>query len=278
MNKRVIVTCAIGLVTMFGVGTGFAFDFFGSSSVNLPLQEVEFTSGGDMQGSFHGMSVKLTDSNSALVCYEDANWHNEAIAVKEYIVPASVLEDVKTIFNKNKLVRCEKAPQSKFQLLDGATNSYRFYFDKKRVYFSSTQNLSRENNAGLREISKCVAAACEKGKRLPGLVLEKDKDGNRPLRRALIKDKMAVSVVGYKNKQLIISVGNDLEEAREVAFKSKLIEVNKPDNIVAEKHSDKSVTVDKHDNYEYTWELDKRLEAGKYSLDFDGYTTEFEIR
>lgn len=278
MNKRVIITCAIGLVTMFGVGTGFAFDFFGSSSVNLPLQEVQFTRGGDMQGSYHGMSVKLADNNSAWVCYEDANWHNEAIAVKEYIVPASVLEDVKTIFNKNKLARCEKAPQSKFQVLDGATSSYRFYFDKKRVYFSSTQNISRESYNALREISKCVATACEKGQRLPGLVLAKDKDGSGPLRRAWVKGEMVVRVVGYKNKRLTISVGNDLEEAKEIVIKSRLTAFNKPDSIVAEKLSYRSVTVDKHDNYEYTWELDKRLEIGKYSLNFGGYTTEFEIK
>lgn len=278
MNKRVIIVSALGLVTMFGVGTGFAFDFFGKSSIDLPLQEVSFTSGGDMLGSYHGMSVRLTDKNSALVCYEDASWHNEAIGVKEYIVPASVLEDVKTIFNDNKLARCEKAGKSKFLALDAATNSYHFYFDKKSVYFSSTQNLSRENYNALREIKKCVSAACEKGQRLPGLVLEKDKDGNLPLRRPIVKDEFIVRVVGYKNKRLTISVGNDLEEAKKVVFKSKITELNKPETIVVEKISDQSVTVDKHDNYEYTWELDKRLEAGKYSLDFDGYTTDFEIK
>lgn len=273
MNKRVIITCAIGLVTMFGVGTGFAFDFFGSSSVNLPLQEVAFTSGGDMQGSFHGMSVKRTDANSALVCYEDANWHNEAVAVKEYMVPAGVLEDIKTIFNNNKLARCEKAAKSKYQVLDGATNSYRFYFDKKSIYFSSTQNLSKANYDALREISKCVAAACEKGERLPGLVLEKDRDGNRPLRRALIKGEMAVSVVGYKNKDMIISIGNDMDADKSVGLKFKLTELNN-NKVVAEKITDEEISVSKHSDYEYIW----KLENGKYRLYLGGYSTDFEIK
>lgn len=278
MNKRVIMTCALGIATMFGVGTGFAFDFFGSSSVNLPLQSVSFTSGGDMQGSFHGMTVKLSGNNTALVCYEDAEWHNEAIAVKEYIVPASLLEDIKTIFNTNKLARCEKASKSRYQVLDAATSSYRFYFDNKSIYFSTTQNLSKENYAALREISKCVSAACEKGQRLPGLVLENDKEGYRPLRRALIKGKMAVSVVGYKNKSLTISLGNDLEEEKSVALKSKLVEINNPTIIVAEKLTDKTVAVGSHSDYDYSWELEKRLEPGKYRLDLDGYTADFEIK
>lgn len=278
MNKRVIIVSALGLVAMFGVGTGFAFDFFGSSSIDKPLQEVHFTSGGDMQGSFHGMSVKLADNNSALVCYEDAEWHNEAVEVKEYIVPASVLEDVKTIFNKNKLARCEKASTSKFQVLDGATSSYRFYFDSKRIYFSSNQNLSRENYDALKEIKKCVAAACEKGQRLPGLVLEKNQEGYKPFRRVCIKDAMAIGVVGYKNKSLIISVGNDLDEDKSVALKTRLTEINKPEITVAENITDKTVTVYKHDAYEYSWKLDKRLEPGKYHLDLGGYTTDFEIK
>lgn len=278
MNKRVIVTCALGLVTMFGVGTGFAFDLFGSSNINLPLLEVSFTSGGDMQGSFHGMSVKRTDNNSALVCYEDASWHNEAVEVKEYIVPAALLEDIKTIFNSKKLARCEKASTSKFQVLDGATSSYRFYFDSKRIYFSSTQNLSRENYAALKEIKKCVAAACEKGQRLPGLVLEKNQEGYKPFRRAYVKDAMAIGVVGYKNKSLIISVGNDLDEDKSVALKTRLTEFNKPDTIVAENLTDRTVTVDKHSDYEFTWELTKRLEPGKYRLALDGYSADFEIR
>lgn len=278
MNKRVIMICALGLTTMFGVGTGFAFGFFGGGSVDLPLKSVNFTSGGDMIGSFHGMSVNMVDNNSALVCYEDAKWHNETIAVREYLVPVSLLGDIKAIFNKNKLARCERAPKSPFQILDGATSSYSFGFEKKHIHFSSTQNISQGSYNALREISKCVAAACEKGERLPGLALEKDKDGYLPLRRTFVKDAIAIRVIGYKNKGLTISIDNDLEEERKVSLQSKIEELNDSHRIIAEKITEKSVTVYKHDNYEYRWELDKRLEAGKYCLTLGGYTTEFEIK
>ena len=281
MNKKVLIgslLCTVGFSSIFGFSTGFAFDFFGSSSVDLPLKDVSFTSGGDMQGSFHGMSVRDMENGSALVCYEDASWHHEAISVKEYIVPVSLLDDIKTVFNNNKLVRCEKAPKSKYQILDGATRSYSFYFEKRPINFSSTQELPKECNAALREISKCVASACEKGQRLPGLVLEKDAIGNMPLRTAAVKGALAIKAVGYKNKILTVSIGNGTEEEKAVALQAKIFEVNKPENIVAEQITDQITKVPAHYDDDYRWELDKRLEAGKYCLTLGGYSTEFEIK
>lgn len=280
MNKRILVgslLCAVGLTTIFGFNTGFAFDFFSKSSVDLPLKSVSFYRGGDMQGSTRDMSVEALDNDSAIVCYENAAWHHEAINVKEYIVPISVLEDIKNIFNNNKLVRCENAPKSKYMVLDGATSSYYFHFEKRTIRFSSTQELPDGSYEALREISKCVSNACEKGQRLPGLVLRKDENGNMPTKNAVIKGKVGIKVVGYKNKNLNISIGNGLEQEQVVALQSKIVEINKPENIVAERITDETIKVSKLYNENHFWKLDKRLPAGKYSLKLGDYTTEFEI-
>lgn len=281
MNKKVIIgslLCIAGFNAIFGLNTGLAFDFFSKSTVDEPLTSVSFVSGGDMQGSTHDMSVKAIDNTSAMVCFEDANWHNEAIVVQEYIVPASVLEDVKTIFNDNKLLRCEKAPKSKFMVLDAATSSYYFNFGKRTIRFYSYQELPDGSNQALREISKCVRAACEKGQRLPGLVLEKNKDGNMPLRTAVVKGQVAIKVVGYRNNYLQISIGNGTDEDKTVALKAKLVNLNAPENIVANDLTDETLQVSGHYNYDYSWKLPNRLEAGKYGLSLGAYNTEFEIR
>lgn len=278
MNKKVILgglLCVVGLSSMFGFNIS---SVFGMSSVSEPLQNVYFTSGGDMQGSYHGLTVKNIDNSSALVFYEDAEWHNEAIAVKEYIVPAAVLEDIKTIFNKNKLARCEKASKSKFMVLDAATSSYRFEFANTRIHFSSTQNLSKENYAALKEIRKCVAAACQKGQLLPGLVLEKNAEGYRPTRYAHVKGQMAIKVVGYKEKTLTIALGNSSAEEKTISLNAKITELNNPNKIVAQNISDKTKEVSANYNDDFNWKLDKRLEAGSYHLDLGGYTTEFTIK
>ena len=273
-----ILICAVGLTTILGFNTGFAFDLFSKAIVDESLTSVSFHRGGDMQGSTHGLSIKAIDNNSALVCYEDAKWHFEAIDVKEYIVPITVLEDVKNIFNKNQLLRCEKAPKSKFRVLDGATSSYSFNFDKKRVYFSSTQELQNEQYEALREIKRCISDACQKGQRLPGLVLQLDADGNLPKRNAVSKGVVAIKVVGYKNNILHIAIGNGLEQEKIINPHAKLVNALNPGVVVAEKNSEAPLNLPKYYNEDYSWKLGKRLVPGKYILELGGYTTEFEIK
>lgn len=281
MNKKVLISgllCAIGFTTIFGFSTGFAFDLFGKSTVDEPLRSVSFSSGGDMQGSFHGMSVNTVDDNTVLVCYEDAKWHHEIVAVKEYLVPISILEDIKVIFNNNKLARCEKAPKSKYVVLDGATKSYYFNFDKKFIKFSSTQELSRENYNALREISNCISLACQKVKPLPALVLEKDADGYLPRRNAVEKGKISIKVIGYKGKNLSIAVGNGYEEEKKLDIGFKLSNMNNPNTVIAEHLVEEKAGLPKLYNYEYTWNLNERLEAGRYRLSLGEYATEFELK
>ncbi len=280
MKKKILIgalLCAAGLSSIFGINTGFAFDLFGSSTVDAPLRSVSFTRGGDMPGSFHAMSVKAIDDKTAQVYYADAQWHFEAKEEKEYIVPASVLEDIKTIFNNNKLARCEKAPRSKMFALDAATSSYSFDFEGKQIHFSSTQELSRDSYMALREISKCVTAACEKGERLPGLVLERDAEGYLPRHSVIDKGAITIRVVGYRNNALSISIGNGLETEQTIPLQLKLVPTERPDTVLAEK-SDKTMTLSPRYNEDYLWKLDSRLPAGKYALTLGDYITEFEIK
>lgn len=278
MNKKVLLG---GLLCVVGLSSMFVFNIssvFGMSSVSQPLKNIYFSSGGDMRGSYHGLTVKTLDNSSALVFFEDADWHNEAIAVKEYIVPVSVLEDIKTIFNKNKLARCEKAPMSKFVVMDGATSSYSFEFEDTRIRFSSSQNLSKENYDALREIRKFVDNACQKGQLLPGLVLEKNADGTAQSRYVNVKGKMAIKVVGYKEKTLTIALGNASEEQKSISLKAKITELNNPNKIVEQNATDKTKGMPAKYNDDFEWKLDNRLEAGNYQLDLGGYTTEFTIK
>lgn len=280
MNKKIVIgglLCTLGLGSIFGLNTGCAFGFFGST-IDSPLKEVSFTSGGDMQGSFHGMSVRELDDKNALVCYEDAAWHNEAIRVKEYIVPKSLLDDIKTIFNENKLAKCAKAPKSPFFAHDAATNSYDFTFEEKNIHFSSSQMLSSSNYAALKKISACVSDSCQKGERLPGLVLKPDAEGNMPIAYAAVPGKLAIKVVGYKNKTLTIAIGNNTEEEKTISLASKLVDLANPNVIVAEQITDDISKLPEHYNDDYRWKLDKRLNPGKYSLTLGECTTEFEIQ
>lgn len=281
MKKKIVIgalLCAAGLSSVFGLGTGFAFDLFGKSTIESPLLSVTFTRGGDMQGSYHGMSVRAVDDKTAQVYYADAQWHFEINEEKEYLVAASVLEDIKTIFNENKLARCEKAPRSRMMVLDAATSSYSFHFKEKPIHFSSTQELSRDSYNALREIDKCVAAACEKGQRLPGLVLQRDADGCLPHRNAVVKGTMAIKVVGYRNKTLSISIGNGLETEKEISLQSKLTRLDSPDTIVAEKKDGKNLKIYPLYSEDYQWKLDDYLPAGQYALTVGDCTTEFEIK
>ena len=276
MNKKIVIgglLCLVGLGSVFG----FALDLFGST-VDAPLKKISFTRGGDMQGSYHGLTVSALDDKNALVCYEDANWHNEAIRVKEYIVPKSLLTDIKTIFNENKLAKCAKAPKSQFMALDAATSSYNFYFEEKDIRFNSNQTLSSSTYAALKKISACVADSCQKGERLPGLVLEPNAEGNMPIKYVKVPNKLAIKVVGYKNKSIYIAIGNDTKEKKEISLSSKLIDSANPSVIVAEHITDETNTLYELSNDDYIWKLDKGLTPGKYSLILGGYTTEFEIK
>lgn len=338
MKKRFIIGSLLGALglSIFGFNTGFAFSLFGDNKVEEPLKRVAFTSGGDMQGSTHDMSVKLlkprelkalisgveaptpstgaaanaTPGESAnptagapteeerrvLVSFEDAAWHHHCIAVREYLVPVSLLEDIKTIFNDNKLARCEKASNSHLMVLDAATSSYSFDFEKRKISFSSTQDLPKGTYPALREIRQCVEKACAKGQRLPGLVLVPDKDGEAPLRNAVVKGQVGIKVVGYQGRTLSISIGNGLEQEQKVSLEAKLFlkdsgtsvsemqnakgEATKPVKfqLVAEDLTTESTELSQYYNYDYYWTLDKRLAAGQYSLMLGGYTTEFEIK
>lgn len=313
MKKRFIIGSLLGALglSIFGFNTGFAFSLFGDNKVEEPLKRVTFTRGGDMQGSNHDMTVKLLkprelealrsgapteDERRVLVSFEDAAWHHHCIAVKEYLVPASLLEDIKTIFNDNKLARCEKASNSHLMVLDAATSSYSFDFEKRKISFSSTQDLPKGTYSALREIRQCVEKACAKGQRLPGLVLVPDKDGEAPLRNAVVKGQVGIKVVGYQVRTLSISIGNGLEQEQKVSLEAKLYlkdsgtsvsekqnakgEATKPGKfqLVAENLTTESTELSQYYNYDYYWTLDKRLAAGQYRLTLGGYTTEFEIK
>lgn len=281
MNKKAIIgglLCAVGLMGIFGFSTGSAFDFFGGSKIDLPLQSIYFSRGGDMQGSHHVLSVRGIDDKAALVCYEDAKWHNVVIQVQEYLVPQKVLEDIKTIFNANNLAKCAKAPQSKMFALDAATKSYSFEFEKKRISFSSNQELTRENYDALRQISACVSEACKNGERIPALYFEKNAEGNMPLRNAVQKGKFTIRVVCYRNNTLEIAISNALDEAKELSLQAKIIELGKPELVVAERLTDEKDKISQHENTNNYWKLAKPLEAGKYRLSLGEYHTEFEIR
>lgn len=281
MNKKIllgVLLCAAGLSSLFDYSIGSAFSLFGSSTVQQPLKSFSFHSGGDMQGSFHAITVKAVDDKSAHVCLEDSRWHFEVQEVKEYIVPVSLLEDIKTIFNDNKLARCERAPRSKLQVLDGATSSYSFHFQEKHIGFSSTQELSREDYLALREIRRRVTDACQQGERLPGLVLTRDAEGNLPTWSAVEPGKVAIKITGYREKILSVSIGNGMETEQTFSLQGRITLLDDPDRIISQKDTDKNVTLPPRYNDDYRWELDDRLPPGKYLLTMGGCTAEFEIR
>ncbi len=269
--------CTAGFISAIGWGMEPVFAFLGNSTVQEPLTSVSFSRGGDMLGSHHAMSVKAK-GDKAWVCYENAAWHNQVPEIEEYLVPVALLGDIKTIFNEQKLAKCEKAPKSKIFVCDGATSSYRFCFSKRCIHFSTTQELPDGAYAALQNISTCVADACQKGERLPGLALEKDAQGELPTKNVLEKGKVTVKVTGYKGQQLYFAVGNDTEQEQTIPREAKITELSNPTAVVAERSEKESIKLDRHTTHHDTWKLEKRLEAGTYRLDLGSYTTCFVIR
>ena len=280
LDKRAllsVVLCTLGWIGVLGLTTGFTFNSF-KSTVNEPLKSVVFYTGGDMQGSTKRMSVKALDNDTALVCYESAAWHNEALSVKEYLVSATVLDEIRSIFNKNKMLRYEKAPKASFFAHDAGSSGYIFTFEKQRVAFSSNQVLPESAGQALKSIRSCVEAACAQGQRLPGLVLGKNEQGEMPMRNVMIKGKIGVTVVGYNDRCLTVSLGNGLEEEASLALDTKLTKLEQPEITIYEYKTDETIKIPKLSDMEHNINLPQRLEAGSYTLSIGGYSTEFIIR
>ena len=280
LDKRAllsVVLCTLGWIGVLGLTTGFTFNSF-KSTVNEPLKSVVFYTGGDMQGSTKRMSVRALDNDTALVCYESAAWHNEALSVKEYLVSATVLDEIKSIFNKNKMLRYEKAPKAPFFAHDAGSSGYIFTFEKQRVAFSSNQVLPESAGQALKSIRSCVEAACAQGQRLPGLVLGKNEQGEMLMRNVMIKGKIGVTVVGYNDRCLTVSLGNGLEKEASLDLATKLTKLEQPEITIYEDKTDETIKIPKLSDMEHNINLPHRLEAGRYALTIGGYSTEFVIR
>lgn len=284
MNKRVSISILLGALAVVGVTSflgfniGYAFDFFAKSTVDEPLKKVVFNSGGDSLGSHHSMTVKALTNNTACVEYADAAWHHQIPEIKEYVVPSTVLEDIKQVFNKNKLARLEKAPNSKLMALDAATSSYSFEFEKKRVRFSSTQSLPKSGYQALRDIKKLVEEACQKGKLLPSLVVVRDKLDGKDNTYAVVKGQVGIKVTAYRQTGLDVTIGNGLEKEQAVSCVYQITTLAQPKVPVAAATTAETINVSSNENYEYRIALQEALAPGKYKLILGGYTTEFEIR
>jgi len=280
MNKKLIVSVllgAVGLTSVFGFSKVFG-GWFGETTIDTPLTSFRYGSGGDMQGSHHSIAVKSLDKDSVLVTYSDADWHYEDPEIKEYKVAPALLKDIHTAFNKYKMVRCEKAPKAKVQVLDGATDSYTFYFDKRNVHFGSTQEISTETYKGLREIFNIIGTHCKQGQKLPALVTPPRNPEVMVNPHEAEQGKLLLKVYGYEHLLLHVRFLNGLGKEQKLMYSYQLISKNAPEIVLEEHSATKELSLNTYGDSEYSIKLKQDLQPGKYVFTLAGYTTEFEIK
>jgi len=281
-QKRFIIGVllgAVGMTSIFGFGKAWAMNWFGSKKIAAPLLAVSFSSGGDMLGSSHSLSVTAVDDGYALITYEDAEWHAQDPVVKEYKVTPVVLEEIKAVFNDKGMASWEKCPRSEIQVLDGATTGYSFRFaDKSSVRFSSTQELPEGAYAALRKIRELAQKYCQKGELLPGLVTVPAKPEDMTNPREIIPERITLKAYQYRDKMLCARLGNGTDSV--ITVKENYVLTKEGENIklLPNRYGQRERYVHPQYSEEFSLKLEKRLEAGNYTLNIDGYTTEFSIK
>ena len=274
-----VLLCAVGLTSIFGLDKAWAMSWLGREKIDAPLVKVSFCSGGDMLGSSNGLFVTAVDKEYALITYEDAEHHAQAPVVKEYRVSAVVLDDVKAIFNENGMVSWEKCPRSEMQALDEATTGYSFSFaDKRRVGFNSTQDLPEGAYAALRKIRELAQAYCKKGELLPGLITNPVSPAEMNNPREVILGKITLNTYYYRETNLYARLSNGTDSVIKVKDNYALLKEGEPIKLLNDSIGQGERYIHPKYSEEFYIKLAKRLEAGNYTLNIDGYTTNFSIK
>lgn len=274
MNKK--ITLVLG-AAICGIGV-WAVSFLAFSTIDKPLLEFSYSSGGDMLGSYSFTSVKSLDKDHAIVITGKKDWHGTDAVSHEYKVPKTVLEGIKDIFNKHKMGNSDKAFKSPFKVLDKGSSSYSFVFENKSVEFDSERLLSSDTRLGIKEILSYIDSECKSGEKLPGLDDPKATDGKVYNLKRPVAGKIAMEVFNYQGKELMVRFSNGLTNPAEINLSYRLFKQGAGKTLVAEKQFGKKLKVFPDGFNEHTYDLPRRLEAGGYVLEIGDLQTSFVLK
>lgn len=243
------------------------------------LESYTYSRGGGMEGAHHFIKIGKVDEETALVIYSDQNWHYENPQIAEYYVPIATLMKIEKIYDSYRMYRYRHLPDSKFQILDGDTSSYHFWFeDNKSLSVSESQQIPKKAYDGFGKIKGIIEAATSAVQKLPGLVPDVITEEERISRT--VEGELRILVTEYSNNHLRYSIANGLEETVEIEDRIDVFKIVDEERISVF-HKEGSREYEVYADYchcESVQLKEKRLEIGRYVLSIDGHEAEFEIQ
>ena len=262
----VIVLAAIGGVTIM-VGRHFV------SLHGQHLQQFTYSEGGGMNGGYYRKSVKRADDTHALISIEEADWYAQDPTVREYLVDASILEELEAVVRKCGMNFWNRKTFTRMFIADGESKGYSFQFDKASVDFSSQYYPARFRKK-LSRLNDIINPYLQDAAQLPGLVNRQPETEESV---GLPEGKAELAVYFYCGDELGVRIKNGTEEKLELPGSWKVVDAD-TGRAVAQQEEKYGKTVYPQSRDEMSFRLPERLSAGNYTLVLGEWELPFEIR
>lgn len=237
------------------------------------LNQYSYSCGGGMSGGYISTKVKRTDEG-ALIIKTNREWHNAIPACNEYLVDASILDEIQTIFYKHHMKIWHGKKFTNMFVCDGCSYSYSFSLEKDNIHFSSQIYPPKYSNK-LKQFDEVINSYLDNAKKLPGLTITEVES----TADFLVAGKLTLSVYSYADRCINYIIANGTDS--EITFSSGycLTNLNTDEAIDIECYS----LSDEHSiSAEYSEDLSGRLKkslaAGKYRLTIGELDCEFELK
>jgi len=240
------------------------------------LEEYTYSSGGDMIGSLYSESVKLVDETHALITKSSNKAYYSKPETSEYLVDAKILDDIKAIFIKYNMYNWNGRRLSNIFVADGASHSYRFYFEDKDIYFSS-QVVPKLYYSKLEKIDEVISSYLKDAQQVPGLLMDDKKDEEGYNDSLPVEGQITLEIYSYSKKVITAEFKNGTNEVFEVPDTYTLVN-NETGLVVSEGKYNGPSCVYENGIEEGYFKLDEFLTVGTYTLTIGEYSVQFEIR
>lgn len=264
-------------ILFLGVIVTGLFGFGGANTKSdTGLTGFSYSSGGGMNGGSSSTEVYTLNDEVYLLKSYSSMWYEDN-TITEYTVDKAILEEIEAVFNKHGMKKWHNKKFTNDFVYDGESYSYRFYFkDDDDVWFSS-QIYPTKYREKLNEIHDIISKYEKDAKPVPGLV----KTSKTPEEQIAMQHPdngiVGIEVYEYSKNYVFYHLYNGTAENVEVPDSVKLVN-DKDGQVVYEKNGKYSTTVYANSNNEEQATIDKRLEAGEYTLTVGIYSTTFTIR
>lgn len=259
----------------------FLFNFSNKSEKENRLLSYSYSYGGDMTGGSRHTSVSRIDDSFALLSYSHTSWHSQYPEVREYYVPASVLEQISEIFVSYKMKHFSKLRKNPVFAYDKGTSHYSFSFENgENTSFNSNLLISKKGYEGIKKIHDLLTEASKKTECLPGFFVNNSDFDNEDSDIDTFTDGVCnIRIISYRKNCLEYQIANGLPDKLKLArniFLYKICDGAREE--IFRRESSDSFSVNSKSTYSDSVKLEgTRLEEGRYILSVSGYEQEFEI-